>query len=983
MSNQEQNPASNANQSPPDIMKASESEGPPPDFLKNSVFLVDASSYIFRAYYAIRQGLTSPSGIPTHATYGFCQMLMALYEIYQPENVVFVWDTPAKGFRHQIFPQYKANRTAPPEDLGVQIQNSKRVIEVFGIFQIEKDGFEADDIIATIIAKHPDKKFVIVTGDKDLMQLVGPQVWCLDTMKNKWTNQHGAFEKFGVTPEQIRWVQALSGDSVDNIPGAPGIGPKTATDLVQVYGDLDTILSRAKELYLNPELQKNLKKTDPMKGKRIESIYTNHDLIRLSLDLVSLHPDVPIETVQFFQSKNSSQNKDEKIKAIQNLFAELGFKKMLDKSLSIFVGSQSSGTSSVSQITTEVNSQTVHHKKWDFICVQSLEELSSILLSAENQPRMSLDTETRSLDVYKEELLVGISLSFNENTAYYIPLRHELGQNGETQNSLRNLDFKSVRILFQDYFKKNIKQKIIFQNAKFDLHVFKTEGFLFSSKQEIEDTMVASYCYDPSESHGMDYLSEKYLEGYRPQSFKEVLNGAKHFGEVSIDNATHYSAEDALVTLKLWNFFEGNLQEMAKVYNLIDKPLIQVLYRMERRGFEINTQSLGELSKEFHTELRQIELKARQTLLDSQISLADDFNLLSTKQMAEVLYQQLKLPIKKKGKTGPSTDVNALEDLKDLHPFPRLLLEYREVSKLLSTYIDSFPELVHASTGRIHTDFSQTLTVTGRLSSSKPNLQNIPIRTERGKKIRKAFRAPQSKLLLGADYSQIELRLLAVMSRDATLLQAFHDDADIHRRTAALILGRNEKSITDDERRMAKTINFGIIYGQTAFGLSRELGITKSEAQKFIDGYFQTYPGIAEYSYEAVQIAKKNKSVRTLAGRIRPLKEIDSKNVPLRMFAERSALNSPLQGTAADLIKLAMVRIDTELQTLKELQNSQLILQVHDELLFETNELELRDLERIVKEIMEDRNIFKAFDVEPFPITLKVEVGSGCHWGEI
>jgi DNA polymerase-1 len=935
------------------------SENPSEEFLKDAIFLVDASSYIFRAYYAIRSGLTSPSGVPTHATFGFLQMVLALCEIYRPKKLIFVWDTPAKGVRNELFKEYKANRSVPPEDLGLQIQNSQKALELLGVHQVSKEGFEADDVIATLIEKHPEEKFVVVTGDKDLLQLVTDRVWCLDTMKNKWSNILSTFEKFGVGPSQVPWVQALSGDSVDNIPGAPGIGPKTATELIQHYGSLDAVLRRAQELALsNSSL-----KSEPLKGKRIEAIAENVELVELSLKLVSLIRDVPLPHV-WDDIKSLQAGPD--LQKAEGFFAELGLMKIWTKSKSIFSNSMDQKTISDQRV----------GQPFAFECrlISTLKELSDLKSEILSARRVCLDTETSSLESRNPEGLVGVSLSCDEKKGFYIPVRH---QAADEQN--RNCPLAQVLELIRALIENGTE--LIFQNAKFDWHVLKSAGLPVEKIKNYQDTMVLSYCQDPTENHGMDSLSVKYLGGYQPQSFKEVLGEQKNFSQVPVEKALFYSAEDSVITLRLWNVFAETPGTHQKIYEIIDRPLVRVLWKMEHRGVEIDTQRLRVLSEEFHKDLNAIESRARESLSASGIAVSQEFNLHSTKQMAEILYTQLKLPIKKKNKSGPSTDVSALEDLEHLHPFPKILMEYREVSKLLSTYIDSFPTLVDPRDQRLHTDFSQTLTVTGRLSSSHPNLQNIPIRTARGRKMREAFYTTGDRILVGADYSQIELRLLAIMSRDAVLLQAFDEDADIHKRTAALILGKNEASISNEERQMAKAINFGIVYGQTAFGLSRQLGISRTEAQRFIDSYFSTYPGIAEFSYQAVQKAKSEKSVVTFIGRRRPLPELESSNTALRLFAERSALNSPLQGTAADLIKMAMVQIDREME--ENFRESSMLLQVHDELLFETTPSRRADLVDLIKSKMENRNIFKDFGVESFPISLKVEVGSGRHWGEI
>jgi len=956
---------------------------PTKEFLKSAVYLVDSSSYIFRAYYAIRAGLTAPDGTPTHATYGFVQMVLSLLDIYQPHHCVFIWDTKEKGFRHNIFPEYKANRSAPPEDLGIQIDNSKKFLETLALPQLEKIGFEADDIIATLVAKNPETNFVIVTGDKDLLQMVGENVWCLDTMKQKWLNRQEAIEKFGVPPEKIVAVQALSGDSVDNIPGAPGVGPKTAADLINFYKDLPSVLQTAKMRHANPDLLKNLEKSDPLKGKKIESIAQNIEKVELSLKLVSLSHDAPVETHvdTFHQGKVEATQ-------LQSFCERLGFEKLREKIKTLGITNSSSLASSGTtqneadapsgmQIVPPSEPLSVETKlTFQTTIFSNPTSFESFLNQHKYSSQMSLDTETKSLDSRSPSNLVGVSMAFDESHGVYIPLRHTHGDNFPL------LEFKKI---LENFFQKTSLVKIIFQNAKFDLHVLSAEGITIPQRFIVEDTMIESFVLNPIENHGMDSLSVKYLEGYQPLSFEKVTEGFENFSEVPVSEAAYYSSEDAVVTMKLHEKLSTSLLEQSKtlfkVYEKIDRPLLRVLCEMESTGVHIDLAQLNHLESEWNSDLILLEKQALQSLSQSGVEVAEDFNLASPKQIAHVLFEKLQLPAVKKTKTGFSTDVGVLEDLSTLHPFPKLLLEIRELQKLLSTYVSALPELIDENDGRLHTDFSQTVASTGRLASSNPNLQNIPIRSDRGKRIRSAFSVPEGKALLGIDYSQIELRLLAHYSRDRNLLLAFHEEADIHRRTAALILGKDESKITSDERRMAKTINFGIIYGQTAFGLSKQLGISRGEAQQFIQSYMRSYPGISEFSFEAVEKAKSLGYSETLTGRRRPIPDIYSKNVPMRNFAERIAVNTPLQGTASDLIKVAMIRITQEL--MPNFKKSKMILQVHDELLFEADLEEVDLLKKQVVEIMEDPGLLKDFGVLSFEVKLSASAGIGRNWGEL
>jgi len=935
---------------------------PSKEFLENAIYLLDASSYIFRAYYALQPSLSAPDGTPTHATFGFMQMLQSLLDTHKVKRCVLLWDQKEKGFRHTIYPDYKANRSVPPEDLGIQLENSKLGTDAIGIQQLGAPGFEADDLIATMIAQHPEEKFVIVTGDKDLLQLIGPNVWCLDTMKQKWSHLEEAFEKFGVLPELVPQVQALCGDSVDNIPGAPGVGPKTAIQLIQYYKSLDAVLKTAVERRQSGG--KPTDKEDPLKGKKIEAIAENIEKIEMSLKLVTLSHDAPVP--KDLSRFNRSTPDWEKLKAFAS---KMGFSRLYEQVEKRYQAD--TGDDSAPQADTATNDG-----RFEFERVTSLEHFQEILKTHSSATHIALDTETFSLERSGQGDMVGLSFAFGTERGYYVPLRH--------QNTDQNLDVASVVRTLGEWLSETAPFcRVVFQNAKFDLHVFSTEGLTLSAER-IDDTMIASFVLNPSERHGMDVLSQKHL-GYTCMSFEEALGELENFSFVDVEKATRYAAEDAVVTFALWEKLSKDLaqdERLEKIYSQLDAPLASLLFEIEKDGTCLDLEVLRKLSDEFHREVTELEENALKVLKESGVNVGPDFNLASTKQLAKVLFEELKLPIIKKGKTGPSTDASVLEELALVHPFPKSLLEIREVHKLLSTYIDAFPGFISPQDGRLHTDFSQTVAVTGRLSSSNPNLQNIPIRTPRGRRIRDAFCAPKGKQLLGIDYSQIELRILAHISEDPELIKAFKEDADIHRRTAALVMGVDEKAVSDDDRRTAKAINFGIIYGQTPFGLAKSLGIERNKAKKFIDEYFKTYPGIRLYMDSVLEEAQRTQSVKTLAGRVRYLPDITSKNPTLRNFAERTAINSPIQGTAADLIKKAM--LDIRREVMPQFPTVKLVLQIHDELLFEMPlDVDTKAFETAVKMRMENPNILKDFIDEPFKVPMKAEAAVGRHWGEL
>lgn len=969
---------------------------PTRDFLDRAVFLVDASSYIFRAYFAIQTGLTAPDGTPTHATYGFLQMVQSLLDIHRVRRCALVWDRKERGFREEIFPEYKANRSAPPEDLGLQLTNARAAADLLGFPQLDALGFEADDVLATIVRKHPNDPFVIVTADKDLLQLVGPNVWCLDTLKRKWSNRDEAIEKFGVGPEDIPAVQALCGDAVDNIPGVPGVGPKTASELIRHFGSLDQVLSEAASRWAKLQADPKAKlPADPLKGKRLESVATHIDDAKMSLRLVTLRADAPVpESMSIFDVRSP---KDMEFRAWAK---QLGFGKSVERLLQLTVHEAKTdghaptiSTSVATRAATELRAEAalvperapvpVTVLNFQAHTVTDPAKLRALFAGNLTAPFVALDTETFALDSRQPNSLVGFSFSFDGQAGHYVPLRHRSPAEAENPEPVVNAPVEESLAALREFLaKRPAHLPVVFQNAKFDLHAFASDGVDWPNKLRLDDTMIASFVRDPVAAHGMDALSQRYL-GHTPIAYDTVTAGLEDFSEVAVAPAASYAAEDAVVTWRLWQVLAEEMDQagLRAVYERLDRPLVDLLFEMERTGVVLDPMPLKNLSRELHRELAKKHELARRILTESGVNVSPDFNFGSPKQIAAAMFEGLKLPVLKKTKTGPSTDASVLEELALQHPFPKTLLEIREISKLLSTYVDALPLLIDPRTGRLHTDFSQTIAVTGRLSSSNPNLQNIPIRTATGRKLRYAFRADAGRVLVGADYSQVELRILAHVSQDEQLLRAFHEGADVHRRTAALVLGKAESAVDDDDRRTAKTVNFGIIYGQTAFGLAKTLGIPRPQAQTFIDAYFNTYPGVRRYMDDAIRDAREKGFVTTLTGRRRPIPDIHAKNPALRQFAERTAINSPIQGTAADLVKAAMIRVHPLVRA--KFPEARLILQVHDELLFEVPAAQGEALRELVVATMEDPSLLTDFGLHGFRVTMKAEGGVGESWGDL
>jgi len=883
---------------------------------KKTLFLIDGSSYIYRAYHAVR-GLSTKEGFPTNAIFGFTNMLLKVLREQEPNYVAMVLDSPGLTHRHEIFPDYKANRPPMPDDLKVQIPRIEDLTRAFNIAALRMDGYEADDIIATLVDRLSEEvdDIVIVSSDKDLMQLVSPGVRMLDTMKDRWIGTEEVRERFGVNPEHVPDVLALIGDSSDNVPGLTGVGPKTAGKLISRFGDLELLLEHS----------------DEITGKAGQSLASEADSVRLSFSLVTLDRDVPIDV-----TLDNLSMKDPDDEALRNIFSELQFTRFL-KELSPRSSLDREG----------------------YRLVLTERDLSELVENLDSVGRFALDVETDSRDPVIANL-VGISFSWEQGQAAYIPLAHSyLGVPAQ-------LDTDKVKGALSTVLTDPKKGKIG-QNIKYDLQVLSRAGWPLEGIEF--DTMVASYLANPSRrSHSLAEIAAEYFN-HTMISFKDVAGSGKKqipFYEVPLEDACEYSCEDADVTYRAADLLGSEVKNLglSGLFRDVEMPLVRVLAQMELAGILLDTGHLAGLSGEVKEKLSALEGKIHQEA-------GRDFNINSPRQLGQILFEDLGLPVIKKTKTGYSTSGDVLLELSEKHHLPAMVLDYRSLAKLKSTYIDSLPGLVNPETGRIHTSFNQTATATGRLSSSNPNLQNIPVRTELGRRIREAFVAPDGSVLLCADYSQIELRVLAHLSGDKRLLTAFGEDGDIHEQTAREILGAAE-DVDPELRRRAKVVNFGIIYGMSAFGLGKELGIHPKVAADIISSYFETYSGVKEYIDRTLTEAAETGYVTTLSMRRRYLPELGSSNPNFRQLAERMAINTPIQGTAADLIKIAMLHIQDQLK--KEVPEARMLLQVHDELVFEVPEDKTEQTAGIVRPAMED--------VMELAVPLVVDIGIGKNWTE-
>ncbi len=880
------------------------------------LYLVDGSSYIYRAYYAIRH-LSNSKGLSTNAVLGFTNMLLKVLREERPDYVVVVFDAKRPTFRNELYPEYKANRAAMPEDLVPQVPLIKEVVRGLRIPAIEKEGFEADDIIATLARKAVDAglEVTVVTGDKDLMQVVGDRVRLLDTMNDRVSGPEEVVAKFGVPPEQVVEVLGLAGDASDNIPGVPGIGAKTAGSLIREFGSIDNLLTQV----------------DRVGGKkRRENLERYGDQARLSRELARLVYDVPVDL-----DLEGAARREPDVDALAPLFRELEFGRLLS----------------------EFSDQTRTTGE-GYRCVLDPAGLDAIAAELQRADRIALDTETTGLDPRRAGL-VGLSFSVRPGEATYIPVGH-VGD-GQPDQLDRDGVLDRLRPVLEDPARPKVGQ-----NLKFDIQVLRRAGVTVAGVAF--DTMIASYLARPgAKSHSLDALAAALL-GHRTITFGEVTGKGKDrrgFEEVPVDEAAVYAAEDADIALRLVDELRPLLAETGQeaLFRDVEMPLVEVLADMEWAGIRVDAAFLRGLSRELERRLAGLEAEIRELA-------GVAFNVASPKQLGEVLFEHLKLPRGRRTKTGWSTDAEVLARLAEDHPIAAKVLDYRTVAKLKSTYTDALPQLVNPDTGRIHTSFNQAVTATGRLSSSDPNLQNIPVRTEEGRRIRRAFVPADGNLLLSADYSQVELRVLAHMADEPEMKRAFAAGEDIHRRTAGEIFGVFPATVSDEQRRQAKTINFGVIYGMSAFGLAKALGIGRKEAQAFIDRYFDRYPRVRAFMDEMKARAREDAYVTTLLGRRCAIPEIRSRNPAVRGYAERNAINYPIQGTAADIIKVAMVAVHRRLA--REGLAAKLVLQVHDELVLDVPEAEVDAVRRLVREEME-----RAVELS---VPLEVDIGVGPDW---
>jgi DNA polymerase I len=885
-----------------------------------TLFLVDGFNLIFRAFYAIKHDMTAPDGTPVNAVFGVARMILALLKKENPKYLAVVLDAGGKTFRHEIYPEYKANRPPAPEELKVQFPLVKEAVEALALPLIVREGFEADDVIGTLatLAAENGYDVVIISGDKDLMQLVSERVVVRDTMKKVTYDASGVKTKLGVAPGQVIDLLALQGDSSDNIPGVSKVGPKTAGKLLAEHGDLDSVLAAA------PGMKKS---------KLRDNLVAQAETARLSRHLATIDCAVPLDV-----TLDDLKRRDYDKPHLDAFLARLGFES-LRRELTVSKSLDASGY------------RTILDRK----------DLEGLVAHARKAGECALDLETTSLDAMRAEI-VGLSLCPEEGQAVYVPLAHsEAGGSGQLP-AAEVIDL--VGSLVADP-----AVKIYGQNIKYDAVVLANRHGLRLPRVAC-DSMLASYVLDPGRtSHGLDALSVDLLD-HRPITYVEVAGkGAKQipFADVPIAQATQYAAEDADLTLRLCRLLRPQVEREGLLDLLEDTelPLVDVLVDMELAGVRVDAEQLRRMSDELANKLA--ELVERIHLLAGR-----EFNINSPAQLRVVLFDEMGFEVKKKTKSGPSTDSSVLMELAAGHELPATILDYRAMAKLKSTYVDVLPEMINPGTGRIHTSYNQAVTATGRLSSSNPNLQNIPIKTDMGLRIREAFVASDGNLLLSADYSQVELRILAHLSQDENLLAAFRDGEDIHARTAARIYGVPIEKVDSRMRSGAKAVNFGIIYGQGPYNLARQLRISRTEAKEIIDNYLDRYPGVRHWVADCHTRARAEKMVWTLFGRRRKLPEIDSSNHNVRANAERIAQNTPVQGTAADIIKRAM--IDVHRAMAEHGLKARLVLQVHDELVFEVPKAELNLLEVLVREKMEGA---AKLDVE-----LAVDISTGANWAE-
>ena len=915
---------------------------------KDHFYLIDGSGYIFRAYYALPPLTRKSDGLPTGAVSGFCNMLNKLLQDsksddnnLKPTHFAVIFDSARKNFRNDIYPDYKANRSEAPEDLIPQFEYIRKSVIAFNLPSVELINYEADDLIATYTEQVLIKggKVTIVSSDKDFMQLYKKDVRIYDPMKNKFITPEDINNKFGVEPKKVIDVQALAGDSSDNVPGVPGIGIKTAAELINQYGTLEELLKKAHEIKQN---------------KRRETIIKNKSKAIISKKLVTLKKDVPVkEKLNEFILKEIDKDK------LYNYLREMEFNRLLSLTISNYGEPDLAG----SKKNENFNEKQKSINKKNYFLIKNEKEIDEWIREAEESGELAIDTETSSLDAHQADL-IGISLSTKIGKACYIPIGHKSG------DCLKKINvIKKLKPLLED---KSVKK--IGQNIKFDFIVLYKQGIEMNS---MEDTMLMSYVLDAGKNrHNMDILSEIHLS-HKTISFKDLVGSGKkqiNFSEVEINQAMEYAAEDADITYRLYKIFTKNLnnEKLTNIYEIFEKPLIKILAFMEIHGVKIDNKFLKDLSKKFEKKISNLEKKI------FKIS-KKEFNIASTKQLGEIMYNELKIASLKRTKKGSfATSASVLEDLAFKgHELPKLILDWRQVSKLKNTYSDSLPEHINPNTNRVHTSFLLAATTTGRLASSDPNLQNIPIKSEDGKDIRKAFIAERGHTLVSADYNQIEMRILADLADVKELKKAFKNNEDIHTLTASQVFNLDIKKVDQNIRRKAKAINFGIIYGISQYGLAKQIMVSINEAEEFLTSYFLKFPEIKEYMNSTIKFCRKSGYVNNIFGRRTHINGINDKNYNVRNFQERAAINAPIQGSASEIMRLAMIRLVKRFKSLKDVK-SKILLQIHDELIFEVPNIEIKEICNVVKEEM--ISVVKS-DLHAFSIPLTVDINSGDNWG--
>ena len=913
-------------------------------------YLIDGSGYIFRAYYALPPLSRKSDGMPTGAVSGFCSMLFKLLEDsksnenkHKPTHFAVIFDSARKNFRNEIYSDYKANRSDAPDDLIPQFEFIRKSVKAFNLPSIELINYEADDLIATYVEQilKEGAKATIVSSDKDLMQLYKKNIRIYDPMKNKFISNEDVNNKFGVNPDKVIDVQALAGDSSDNVPGVPGIGVKTAAELINQYGNLENVLKNADKIKQN---------------KRRETLIQNKDKAIVSKKLVTLKKDVPVKNkISEFELKEIDKNK------LYNFLREMEFNRLLSSVISTYGEVEFSSKTKV--FDKEEKNHKISNKNYELI--EKEEDIDKWLNEAEERGEIAVDTETSSLDPHQAKL-VGISFSTKIGKACYIPIGHTEGKNLEEKKVI-----KKIKPVLED---KSIKK--IGQNIKFDYIIFYHKGINMNA---MEDTMLMSYVLDAGKNrHNMDVLSEIHLD-HKTIAFKDLVGTGKkqiNFSEVKIDIAKDYAAEDADITFRLYKIFSKNLklEKLLNIYEIFEKPLIEILALMEIYGIKVDQKFLQLLSSKFEKKINNLEKEIYKVA-------KKEFNIGSTKQLGEVMYNEMKISSLKKTKKGSyATSAQVLEDLAFKgHKLPKLVLDWRQATKLKNTYSDSLQEHINPKTKRVHTSFLLAATSTGRLASSDPNLQNIPIKSEDGKEIRRTFVAEKNSKLISADYNQIEMRILADLADVKELKKAFKNKEDIHSLTASQVFNTNISKVDSDMRRKAKAINFGIIYGISQYGLAKQIGVSTVEAEEFLNSYFLKFPEIKEYMESTIKFCRKSGYVSNIFGRRTHITGINDKNFNIRNFQERAAINAPIQGSASEIMRMAMIRVNKKLEEIKE-SSCKTLLQIHDELIFEAHK---DDIKKYSKIIQDEMSSVKNSDLHSFSIPLLVDINVGNNWGDL